>query len=354
MMREYAILRDMPVPVMLIDNELRVLEVSRSLLVLLTLGHVQGDHVRNCQTMADWLAGQDDLGRLLKDGAVGVGRSGGVARIQWQHEGRPFLLTVADALQGADGDSVFFVHAEEQIGQPVNQRGSCLKSIMSSLCLGIIVVDKGLCVTHLNRMQENFLQCAGCSISLMQAMGMRLDELLPDEAGLLEKITGDVLQEGAVYGGIVEQLTATDGRELVYNLSFYPLRDEHNTIFGMLRVCEDVTEKAKLEENLRQAEAQALELARVRKEIGVLNHSLNNVLMIVVGNGEVLLRLPPPLPEGQRELVGSMLEQADKITAITRKLESLQRLKTDCCLDDGARMVAADGEDEPAPGSVMA
>lgn len=338
----FLYIRQLPTPVLAVDQRLNVVGGSRALQALFNLRFYPADNERNRQVMETWLGDKQDLCSALRDVLPRAAKSSSVEKLQWQYSDRYLRLAVT-AVTGVD-PAVYFVCFEdysEQIAIEHSnaQARSYLESIMSSLYLGIIVTDRDMHITNMNRTQAMFLQQNARPVPLVQAIGMRMEELLFDEQELLDRIRKDVLEEGLVYGGITEHAGSELGGK-IFSVSFFPLRNEHNAIVGIIRVCEDITEKTKLEAELRQAEVQALEIETIGKVIITLNHEINNALMVVIGNAEVLLRIGKGVDENRRDLLRGILTQAEKITSVTQQLSSMQSFQSVDYIRNGPQMIA--------------
>lgn len=88
--------------------------------------------------------------------------------------------------------------------------------------------------------------------------------------------------------GIVERLTDADDRELWIVTTKVPLIDEGGAVIGVLGVFEDITERRRLEAQLRQAQ----KLEAVGRLAGGVAHDFNNLLQAMLSHIALIRKAP--------------------------------------------------------------
>lgn len=341
---DHGVIAHLPLALAVIDERLDVRDASRAAFTLLGRRFHPDDPAKSRRQLAEAIQGDAALNAWLAAALPQLRKPGADERFTWRHDPRTYAVTLS-ALDPADGPRyalVFEDRTDHIAMERSNARArSYLESIMTSLHIGLIVMDRNLQITNMNRTQEELLKQAGNPVTLLQAVGLTVLDLFPDETEFIDKIKQDVLADGAVCGGITERLQAGD-KTFVLAVSFSPLRDENGGITGMIRVCEDVTEREKLEQELRDVESRALEVETIRKVIVTLNHEINNALMAIMGNAEVLLRVATALPAEQRALLATIVEQSEKIARVTRRLATMEKVQSAAYLVDGPLMIDTD------------
>ena len=105
-----------------------------------------------------------------------------------------------------------------------------------------------------------------------------------------------------------------------------PLRAEDGTVVGAVNVLVDVTERMAAEEALRAAAA-ALEASNAVKDefLGLVSHELRTPVTTIFGNA-VVLRDHRQLPETEREIVGDIGADSERLLRVVENLLQLTRL----------------------------
>ncbi len=111
-----------------------------------------------------------------------------------------------------------------------------------------------------------------------------------------------------------------DGSQIQANLSGAPVRDAKGRIRGLMVVFDDVTERKRVEEQLRQAQ----KMEAVGQLAGGVAHDFNNLLNVILGySGLILERLKPDDPLVEK--VEEIKKAGERATTLTRQLLAFSR-----------------------------
>ncbi len=99
-----------------------------------------------------------------------------------------------------------------------------------------------------------------------------------------------------------------------------PLRDGTGAITGLIGISRNITERRRLEDQLRQAQ----KMEAVGRLAGGIAHDFNNLLTIIFGYSEVL-RSELSMQEGALESVAAINDAAVRAAALTRQLLAFSR-----------------------------
>ena len=130
-----------------------------------------------------------------------------------------------------------------------------------------------------------------------------------------------VMATGEPLNGIDEKETWTDGRVTWASTTKVPLRDARGEVVGILGISRDITERKRLEEQLRASQ----KMEAIGRLAGGVAHDFNNMLGVIIGYGEMVLKRleeGTPLHAKQREVLKAAQLAADltgQLLAFSRK-----------------------------------
>ena len=141
------------------------------------------------------------------------------------------------------------------------------------------------------------------------------------------------LKENRPVRGASAYAERPDGRRVAFEPYPTPLRDADGTMVGAVNVLVDVTERLGAEEALR-ATAAALEASNAVKDefLGLISHELRTPVTTIFGNA-VVLREHSDLSPAERDMVGDIGEDSDRLMRIVENLLQLTRLGSGATLD---------------------
>ncbi|WP_316231822.1 hybrid sensor histidine kinase/response regulator [Bradyrhizobium sp. SZCCHNR1051] len=125
---------------------------------------------------------------------------------------------------------------------------------------------------------------------------------------------------GRTAGG-EEKIAFPDGRERWCQTIRVPDRSQDGTVRGYFVLSVDITERKRIEDELRQAQ----KMEAVGQLAGGIAHDSNNMLAATLGNLDLLLDALPPADVSCRSMVERAIEAAERVADLNRRLLAFAR-----------------------------
>jgi PAS domain S-box-containing protein len=321
-----ALFRNAPVPMHALDRNWRVIDVNRRWLQLFERSReeVIGRSIAEFQGDAGAVQQQSRWSELLPPGelqdvhlryfkksgeAVDVLVSTTVERDE-KGEFLRAISIVVDVTERLRAEEA--VRREQQLSQ----------LLAESSTDGIIGVDTALRLTVWNRAME-----AMSEVPRGAVLGQRIFDLRPDLAGSSAEAALRAALQGQKTSLHNRQFTFPRiGRGGTYDVDFAPLYAPDRAVIGALVFLRDVTERQRIEQQLRQAQR----MEAVGQLTGGIAHDFNNLLTVVLGNIDLVRRrlAAGELPRGLDEMgraAGAAARAAERGALLTQRLLAFSR-----------------------------
>ncbi len=119
-----------------------------------------------------------------------------------------------------------------------------------------------------------------------------------------------------------------DGTRFWVNAVIDPIIDEHGQLIGFAKVTRDITDRKFAEEQLastREALAQSQKLQALGELTGGVAHDFNNLMTVIAGASDFLLKHPDLPLEKRRRYLQAIADTADRATSLTNHLLAFGR-----------------------------
>jgi PAS domain S-box-containing protein len=204
---------------------------------------------------------------------------------------------------------------ERKMAEEALRRGEeRYRRIVETAHEGIWLIDAGNRTTFANRQMATML---GYTVEEMQ--GALLTDFMDDEGRALAARNVERRRQG-----IAEQhdfkFRRKDGTELWTLVETTPFFDDHGEYAGALGMITDVTDRRRMEEQLRQSQ----KLEAVGRLAGGVAHDFNNLLTAILGDADAISE-GLPARDPLREDVGEIRAAAHKAAMLTRQLLAFGR-----------------------------
>ena len=163
------------------------------------------------------------------------------------------------------------------------------------------------------------------------------------------------LHEGRAVRGFTAIAERPDGSRVDFQPYPTPLYDKTGRLIGAVNVLVDVTERRRVEDDLRST-AEALRLSNGVKDefLGLISHELRTPVTTIYGNAQLLRDRPARIPdENQAEMISDIAEDSERLLGIIENLLMLSRIRRTrrpswsprCCRTWSARRSASSSVD---------
>lgn len=249
--------------------------------------------------------------------------------------GNPF--EVEYRLRRADG--VYRWHRAQGLpvcdegGRIVKWLGTCTdidsqKMAEEDLCLrdrALQAVSQGVLITDPRRpdnpivfVSPSFERLTGYSANEVYGRNCRLLQGPDTDTGTVAEMYEAIREGRSCIGELLNY--RKDGTTFWSALSISPIRGADGAVTHFVGIQTDVTERKRMEEQLRQSQ----KMEAVGQLAGGVAHDFNNLLTVINGYGELLLeRLDAADP--LRELVSEMTDAGERAASLTRQLLAFSR-----------------------------
>ena len=222
-----------------------------------------------------------------------------------QFDGKPALLTTLRDLTAR--------HEAEARIRESEQR---FRSLFEQAPIGIVLADAD---TRLIRVNQAFCEMLGYTES--ELCGRSFVEIShPDDAGGTPDSARKVLGDAASVLRLQKRYLRKDGGTIDAETTVSLTRDPAGQLLYAVAMVEDITEKSRLEEQLRQSQR----LESVGQLAGGVAHNFNNALTAIIGYSELLGRRFDGHDAGLKD-VEQIQRVAEQAATLTRQLLTFSR-----------------------------
>ena len=324
----------LPRPAMIVDGALEVVDCNKT--ALKALGLAAGPQA--CQRLTQALAEAHlELGDNLALATASLS-PGEEERFAWRHGDYTFEVGIS---QCGDDGSQFFVMLSDRTSETltediqVNAR-HYLEHILGQIPVGVVVLDASLRVTSANKQMLDFFNRLAGVADLVSVVGSTLLEVLPERPGarwqsLCEEVVGGDAPAAEEEKGTF----STEHGDLVLSTQVTPLRDQGGMLTGTILMMTDITERARLEQEVMRME----KLATVGQMVVTINHEINNPLLTISTNAQAMRLMNPDLDDKTTKKLHKIEEQVKRIAAVTERLRSLDEISSEEYIAQGPQMI---------------
>lgn len=203
------------------------------------------------------------------------------------------------------------VTRRRQAEQMLREREELLRSVIAHIPSGVFWKDRDSIYLGCN---EKVARDYGLS-STEQVVGRSDYDMTHNatEATFYRDCDRTVIESGQPIVNLEQFHTLRDKTIATVLTSKVPLRNLRGEVVGVLGVYTDITDRKRLEEQLRQAQ----KMEAVGRLAGGIAHDFNNLLTVIRGNAELLRS---PAETNEPNLLDDLILATDRATALVRQL----------------------------------
>lgn len=268
---------------------------------------------------------QQSDGRLSSEKAqemIAIGQREGSNSFEWKYRrlnGETFdadvLLThIQDGEEVSAQVTVRDITERRKIEEALQKSEAYIKNILETVDEGFIVVDRGYRILSANK-----AYCNSANLSAEQVIGKLCHEVSHHcdkpcfEAGE-ECPVKRAFETGAPHAGSHTHVRE-NGTTYHVEIKSYPVTDASGNVMSVIETITDVTEKKKLEEQLRHAQ----KMEAIGTLAGGIAHDFNNILNVILGFGTMVMDRIGDDPLS-KEQMNEVLLAADRAANLTKRL----------------------------------
>lgn len=341
---------NIPSPLVILNDSLDLMGASRMAFSMFRVRYVPQKKHDNLAALSDILLQDQSFVFAVGESTLKLTRVGSSTSLRWSKGNRVFDIEIA-AMDNHEGGLLFAlcfndISRKMEVEHGRETTRNFLEQIIDSLPIGIVVVDRDMRITAINRAQQEMMAAPENDVSILSAVGSLLYDFMPQHDGLPWTHVADRLfkEKKAIHR--LEHSREANGAIRTYSSSVLPLQRENGEVIGAMHLTEDISEKVRLMADARDADMLAARLETLQHTVVTLNHVINNKLMTLMCNLEVVRSTGEPLTPTKLRMVNEAQDEAESIAQFIRDLSNVREIKITDYLKGGQKMLDVYGKEQ--------
>ncbi len=204
---------------------------------------------------------------------------------------------------------------------PFSLEREFLQKIINNLPVGITVVDQDYQVYAINKTQIDYLK--EISGDMEHMIGFDINYIFPDS----ESSSWRELINAAKESDVDRLQFIDEYHEGIFQYTISPFSNDRGNK-GTIIVCEDITQRKRMEDELREVEDGKTRLELLEKVVVTLRHEVFNVITPIMMNSELIQTMLDDGQEMHKELSQNIIDETIRLKDFIEGLSSINEIKT--------------------------
>ena len=179
-------LEHIPCALLIVDRDLKPISASRKGVSVFGVRLRREAPKQELEALHHIIWQEPDLLDRVRKAIARIRRPGAEAQFRWERIGRVYQVTVKSLNRGGDTQryALLFDDVTQQIQFEETRELArrYLEDVLNNVHLGVVVFDREMRITNMNRAHDIFLHRLGVHMSWVDAIGMSIPELMPQDS----------------------------------------------------------------------------------------------------------------------------------------------------------------------------
>lgn len=325
---EWAI--HLPVPLVVLDENMDVVDASRAAFSLFRIRFRPSRQAESLKELSDFLMEKQSFISLVGEASLKLSGLGSRDHLIWTLDERSFEIEISSMPPEESMHYGLYFKDVTQVLEFEKSREltrNYLKQIIDSLPAGIVVIDRDLVITALNRSMHKLVAGRNSITPGINMLGLKISDILPACAG---ESWNEVAERVFVQQESLSECRydcVINGEKCVFEVELLPLRNSDGELIGAVYITQDLTDVLSLQEEARHNETIAAKTETLHQTVTAINNVVHTKMMTILCNLKAVLAEEDALSNQAAPILADVLDEAEQIEQFIRDLSNKSELK---------------------------